>query len=457
MSSVGTVQFSDRVRELQISEHLEKSRHSHVASALASLIVLIVFYNEVSRPWVLFVWLIVVNGMTFLRSLLRRYWRADDERIHRTKRWEARITVMAALSGLAWGAAGVGVLLLGNQNAGFLVALCVMGVAAGGVVSLSILWPAYLAFYLCMLLPCLVAFAAHMDYAFHWIAFIYLMFTLVMVFNGWRASYEIHHALIARLNLAEAMEQAQRARIHAEEANLAKSQFLSNMSHELRTPIHAILGFAQLGSERATDQKTKDYCKRISTSGNRLLLLINDLLDLSKLEAGRMDMHMQIHSVLNIVNAALHEMELLLREKDLQVEVMNDVDLASVPCDAMRIAQVVHNLLSNAIKFSPQGGKIQILLKSQEEESGLFRFVITDQGPGIPESELESVFDEFVQSSTTHTGAGGTGLGLAISRRIITAHRGRIYARNRLSGGAEFVIELPLAQPECTRLRQLSA
>ena len=149
------------------------------------------------------------------------------------------------------------------------------------------------------------------------------------------------------------------------------------------------------------------------------------------------------NSELDAEAAALREAEPLIHERGLSISVRAADKSPLVVCDGFRIGQVVRNLLANAVKFTAQGSEITISL-ALLAEGRMIQLKIADQGPGIPEHELESIFDEFVQSSKTLTGAGGTGLGLAICRRIVVAHRGRIYARNRPEGGAEMRVELPL-------------
>jgi len=245
------------------------------------------------------------------------------------------------------------------------------------------------------------------------------------------------------------------AKSRAENASAAKSSFVSSMSHELRTPLHAILSFARLGADRVTEvqpERLRDYFNRINQSGERLLLLLNDLLDLSKLEAGRMDLalqHVQLHQV---VREALLEFEAAIASKHLQIE--SSLDLRSIVLgDPMRLGQVVRNLLSNAIKHSPDNGQLRLhisptTLHAHPGSDNLpnlpaIQLRIADQGIGIPPGELESIFDTFVQASHTAHCSGSSGLGLAICREIIQAHGGLIYARNRSEGGAEFVVCVP--------------
>lgn len=234
------------------------------------------------------------------------------------------------------------------------------------------------------------------------------------------------------------------AKADAEAANKAKSEFLANMSHELRTPLHCILSFASFGIKKhqsAQPEKLLDYFSRIKKSGKVLLALLNNLLDLAKLESKGTtftfeptDLHMLIQSVINEFDTMLLEHDLSLRYDS------SDFD-EKVALDADKIRQVLRNFLNNAIKFSPHGGIIDIDLYRME---GSVRVSVRDQGPGIPEDELEAVFDKFVQSSKTKTGAGGTGLGLSICREIIAGHGGRIWVENKPKGGADFIFEIPL-------------
>jgi signal transduction histidine kinase/CHASE1-domain containing sensor protein len=243
----------------------------------------------------------------------------------------------------------------------------------------------------------------------------------------------------------QAREEAERAREAAERANYSKSEFLANMSHELRTPMHAILSFASFGVEKAARierEKLTRYFANIQKSGTRLLMLLNDLLDLSKLEAGKMDMNLQSADPAALMREAIAEAEALAGQGGVRLELHAPAQALAARLDAPRLLQVLRNLLSNAIKFSPQGGVVRLELA--EEQRGII-VTVRDEGVGIPEDELEAVFDKFVQSSKTKTGAGGTGLGLAICREIVQAHGGSIHASNNSppQRGAVFAMCLP--------------
>ena len=243
-----------------------------------------------------------------------------------------------------------------------------------------------------------------------------------------------------------AAEQALRhAKEIAEAASHSKSEFLANMSHELRTPMHAVLSFAELGERKAATPepaKMAHYFGRIRSSGQRLLQILNDLLDLSKLEAGKMQYDMRRLDLRPTAREVIEEFAPLARSHALKFELAIAADLPEIRADSLRIGQVLRNLVSNAIKFSPDGGVVRIRLARHNEQS--VEIAVEDEGVGVPENELSTIFDKFIQSSKTKTGAGGTGLGLAICREIVSAHGGLIRAANRPEGGACVFVILPV-------------
>ncbi len=232
----------------------------------------------------------------------------------------------------------------------------------------------------------------------------------------------------------------------SEIANRAKSEFLANMSHELRTPMHAMLSFSSMG-ERKFDslkpEKLKQYFSNINISGKRLLILLNDLLDLSKLESGRMVYNISELELGVIVDVAVTELEELIDEKNLNLIINSPKEKVLGNFDAEKILQVIRNLLSNAIRYTHEGKSI-ILSYDQSENNSMLIFSISDNGIGIPEEELNLVFDKFMQSSKTRTQSGGTGLGLAICKEIIEGHGGTIKASNNSDGGAKFSFSIPV-------------
>ena len=246
--------------------------------------------------------------------------------------------------------------------------------------------------------------------------------------------------LIVKMDITEFLA----ARDLAEEASRSKSEFVANISHELRTPLQSILGFSELGVVRGRQhEKLAAMFSDIHDAGQRMLVLVNDLLDIAKIESTVGAFHFERNDVRELIEDVAAELELLLERKRLRLELQLGRIPLVVKVDPSRFQQVVRNVLANAVKFSPEDRSIQITAGVSGEDS--IHIQVRDQGPGIPPAELEAIFQAFVQSSQTRDGSGGTGLGLAICRKIITAHGGHIHATNAPGGGTVFHIVLPTA------------
>jgi len=228
-----------------------------------------------------------------------------------------------------------------------------------------------------------------------------------------------------------------------ETASRHKSEFLANMSHELRTPLNAIIGFSQVLRQRLFGEinpKQEEYLDDVISSGNYLLSLINDVLDLSKVESGRVELELTTFSL----REALERAVVMLRERAAEAGIRLSLDLAPdvglVRGDERRLRQIVFNLLSNAVKFTPAGGGIAV---AAERAGGDARVSVTDTGPGVPTADRERIFEEFQQTEVGARQHEGTGLGLALSRRLVELHGGRIWVESGPGGGSRFVFTLP--------------
>ena len=229
-----------------------------------------------------------------------------------------------------------------------------------------------------------------------------------------------------------------------EVASQHKSQFLANMSHELRTPLNAILGYSELMADGAygePSEKMLGILKRLEANGRHLLGLINDVLDLSKIEAGQLVLELSDYSVQDIAQTVRSTLEPLAADKKLAFKLELAPELPAGHGDGRRLTQVLINLVDNAIKFTDAG---EIAIKA-EANNGSFYVSVRDTGPGISTADQAKLFQEFQQADNAITRKkGGTGLGLAISKRIIEMHGGRIWVESQLGQGSTFAFTLPV-------------
>jgi two-component system, NarL family, sensor histidine kinase BarA len=259
--------------------------------------------------------------------------------------------------------------------------------------------------------------------------------------------------------LDEKVDELARANMHLYEMNRLKSDFLATMSHELRTPLNSIIGFSDvLGSIQSLDDKQKRYVSNIRTSGRMLLDMINDILDLAKIEAGKMEVRPSTFRLESVVSAQCDMVRPLAEKK--RIELCYDIGsgLDAVVQDQPKVQQILANLLSNALKFTPEGGRVDIRasldLHASDDEPWV-RLEVADTGVGITDEDQQTIFEKFRQGRTFQTGDdamtreySGTGLGLSIVRELCRLLGGDIELESQLGRGSTFIVHLPLKHPQ---------
>jgi signal transduction histidine kinase len=245
------------------------------------------------------------------------------------------------------------------------------------------------------------------------------------------------------VNVDRMNEELRRLYTELEAASRHKSEFLANMSHELRTPLNAIIGFSQVLQDEMVgpvNPKQSEYLDDIISSGNHLLSLINDVLDLSKVEAGQVELDVHPFSLRDALERGVVMVRERATEDGVRVGFTADPEVDVVDGDERRIKQVIFNLLSNAVKFTPAGGEVDV---SATRANGEVRVSVADTGPGIAPEDRERIFEEFQQTETGGEQHEGTGLGLALSKRFVELHGGRIWLESELGRGSTFTFALP--------------
>jgi signal transduction histidine kinase len=250
----------------------------------------------------------------------------------------------------------------------------------------------------------------------------------------------------ANIQLDEKIAQLSERNIELFKANKVKGEFLANISHEFRTPLNAILGFAEIMREKPdliTKDKGRRYAENIITSGNRLLSMINDLLNIAKTEAGKMEIRVEKTSVPELCKTVVGHFAALTKKKKIKVKVSTDNGLPPLMTDPGKVEQILYNFLSNAVKFTPDRGRIEIRAEMVDEKT--VRISVTDTGCGVALQDKEKIFEKFQQADGSLTrGSTGSGLGLAISKELAALLAGTIGMESTVGKGSTFWINIPV-------------
>jgi len=404
--------------------------------------------------------ILVTAAFVLSSGLIKTYLRrtAGDLSIESMSYWFTRIAGMQILISTAWGLMPWLLWEPGNAVNHIFLAATSIAVISGLVVARGSNMPLFVA----SLVP--ISALSALRFAFGDIGIDYVialtapLFSIQMWFTGRPLVGRMHEDARLRFQvedlareLEETRDDALKKRFEAEAANASKTAFLANMSHELRTPLNAILGFSEIISEECFgpvgNARYKDYAGDIHSSGAHLLSLINDLLDIAKIEAGRMEISPNPLEAQRTFEIALKLVGSKASEKRQTLAILVDSNAPPLHADERALKQILINLVSNAVKFTPEGGRIDVLAGMARD--GGFQIMVRDNGPGIARDKLDNIFTPFSQVDNRYDRqAGGTGLGLALVRGLAELHGGRAWLESEQGTGTTAFVVLPGKKPE---------
>ena len=399
-------------------------------------------------------WLSFISFIIFLHFQSARELLASDPKQLVPSKWQQRFLLLIGIQGIAWSLLFAVHPIVGPHGAfsflastGALVLMCA-GLLTTKDVKFGVLAATFPVASVCCVRMVMLGTPASFGMATVLIAAAFFVQHLADIMlksdlNHLRSAAE-RDQLILELEGAKGL--SEEARRRAEDANLAKSRFLATMSHELRTPLNAILGFSEIMSNEVMgpleNKHYKEYAGDIHSSGFHLLKLINEILDLSRVEAGRYELNEEAINLVQVVDESQHMMKLKASEKDIDMTVQLQTDMPQIWADSRAVRQVTLNLISNALKFTPKGGTV--VVKCGWTTGGGQYISVKDTGPGIPEEEVPIILSAFGQGSIAIKSAEqGTGLGLPIVQALAQIHDGSFELKTKLREGTEVIVTFP--------------
>lgn len=446
---------SERVEAELLFELLRRARPILVSGLALIAIFVAIFWETVPRLE-LILWAALGLLLTLFRLGMAYRFRSRARDSSERKLWRNAIAVAAGCGGAVWGAASLFLDGFDPEDHRFTIALILVALSGAAVVGYANSLTAFYAFLFPALLPYGIALSTA-DGAFSFLtAAIFLLSLALVSAYAHRQNRAAAQAIVLRLSVEQLIERLAQARDKAESASTAKSRFLANMSHELRTPMNAIIGFSEMMVRNVFgpigNPHYLDYAHNIHASGTHLLRLVDEILDVTKLEAGKVELIEQPIELRALVDEAVSLMQPSALRDRIGIEVDLPADLPRISADPLKTKQVLINLVSNAVKFTPRGGQVRI--SARRDSNGSLTIDVADTGIGISAQDIELALIPFSRlESREHTtrlrrskadaGLTSTGLGLPLAKMIMEKHGGSLTIESRVGKGTKVKMRFP--------------
>ncbi len=432
--------YAEQVRQLYLS-----ARFTAISTVLISSIFIYALWDE-SDHRMLILWYIGIVTVYAGRAWLARKYLLINPSIEEAGRWGKLGVFGALIAGISWGLGGVLFFPPNSAEHQFIVVMIMLGISSAAAAVLSVVREAFLAFIIPVSLSLVLTYLL-MGSKPYFLAAIIMSIGLFFFIKSENFIYKnIRQNIALRLAEADNQKVLVNAMERAEKASQAKSEFLSRMSHELRTPLNAILGFGQMLEldEEGFSLTQKENVKEILTAGQHLLNLINEVLDLSRIEAGKMEVSLETIDLDELLQHTLSLVCHQAEERGVSIEDHVSGNNLTVFCDVMRLQQVLLNLLSNAVKYNRDKGQVVIDARS---DGNHLELSIRDQGRGLSQKEIDRLFVPFDRLNADRD-VQGTGIGLVITRHLLELMGGRLEIESEPGIGSVFRVVLPRAAAE---------